>query len=169
MSNMADLQQWFRQVDADGSGQIEAPELARALALGNLRFSMGVTAQMIRIHDKDGSGSINFDEFVKLHEFLLQMQECFKFYDKDRSGKLTADEIHHAIQNAGFNLESNAFYTLVRTFDPDKTNNLGMEEFIAMTLFLKSSSAVFKAFDPQQTGYIKLDYNQFVYAAVNTR
>lgn len=40
--------QWFNAVDRDGSGQISAKELQRALALGNLRFSLSVTAQMIR-------------------------------------------------------------------------------------------------------------------------
>eukprot|EP01026_Neomeris_dumetosa_P023912 TRINITY_DN20092_c0_g1_i4.p1 TRINITY_DN20092_c0_g1~~TRINITY_DN20092_c0_g1_i4.p1 ORF type:complete len:170 (+),score=15.27 TRINITY_DN20092_c0_g1_i4:108-617(+) len=169
MTDQGALQQWFRTVDSDNSGQVTSIELARALAMGNLNFSLAVTAQMIRIYDKKGSGTIGFNEFVELHKFLVQMVQCYKYYDKNNDGTLSADEVFHALQNAGFTLEHRAFQTLVKTFDPDNNNKIGLSEFIAMTLFLKGASAVFQAFDPQQQGYIQLDYNQFIYAAANCR
>eukprot|EP01025_Chloroclados_australasicus_P045804 TRINITY_DN5038_c0_g1_i2.p3 TRINITY_DN5038_c0_g1~~TRINITY_DN5038_c0_g1_i2.p3 ORF type:complete len:170 (-),score=17.21 TRINITY_DN5038_c0_g1_i2:344-853(-) len=169
MSDQAALQQWFRAVDSDGSGQIDSKELAKALAMGNLHFSLSMTAQMIRVHDKDQSGSIGFQEFVHLHQFLLHMQQCFQYYDRDRSGALSSNEVFQSLHDAGFKLDQNVFHVLMSTFDPDKTNSLGMEEFIAMTLFLKSASAVFTAFDRDGSGSIALDYNQFIYAAANCR
>lgn len=54
-------------------------------------------------------------------------------------------------------------------YDPDRNGTLGMAEFIAMTLFLKSSAAMFQAFDSQRSGRVNLDYNQFIYAAANCR
>ncbi len=38
-----------------------------------------------------------------------------------------------------------------------------------MIIFLKSAVATFSAFDPQRTGHVQLDLNQFIYAAANTR
>lgn len=58
---------------------------------------------------------------------------------------------------------------MVRAFDPDRNGQLGLAEFIAMTLFLKSAAATFSAFDPQSEGRISLDFNQFVYACSNMR
>lgn len=43
-----------------------------------------------------------------------------------------------------------------------------IEEFIALTVFLRGASAAFRAYDPQQTGRITLDFNQYVYCCANT-
>ena len=72
-----------------------------------------------------------------------------------------------SIDVSGFNIDSEAFKSLFRAFDPDQTNSLDLAEYIAMTLFLKSASATFKAFDPRKTGSIGVDFNQFLYAAAN--
>ena len=42
------LVQWFQAVDQDRSNAIDAAELQKALALGNLHFSLAVCAHMIR-------------------------------------------------------------------------------------------------------------------------
>ena len=42
-------------------------------------------------------------------------------------------------------------------------------EYIAMSIFLQSTIKTFKAFDPQSTGRITLDFNQFVFAVAATR
>ena len=47
------LWSWFMAVDADRSGQVNAQELQRALAMGGLNFSLALCAQMIRMHDRD--------------------------------------------------------------------------------------------------------------------
>ncbi|CAD7701349.1 unnamed protein product [Ostreobium quekettii] len=163
------LKQWFDAVDRDRSGQISAKELQTALDMGQLKFSLATVAHMIRMHDKDGSGSINFQEFEHLTTFLTEMRSSFNYFDSDRGGSLSLDEIHRAITHAGFQLDQPAFTALVGAFDPDRNALLGVQEFIAMTLFLKSCSAIFTAFDPQRSGKVTLDFNQFVYAASNSR
>lgn len=40
--------QWFRAIDRDSNGTLDAAELQRALALGNLHFSLQAVAHMIR-------------------------------------------------------------------------------------------------------------------------
>lgn len=43
------MPQWFNAIDVDHSGELDAGELQRALALGNLHFSLAVVAHMIRL------------------------------------------------------------------------------------------------------------------------
>lgn len=72
---LSDLLQWFDAIDKDGNGQLTPMELQAALQLGHLNFSLATVAHIIRIHDKTGSGTISFDEFGKLHEFLTNVQQ----------------------------------------------------------------------------------------------
>jgi hypothetical protein len=67
--------QWFDAIDKDGNNELTAVELQAALQLGNLNFSLATVAHIIRIHDKTGSSTINFEEFGKLHEFLTNVQQ----------------------------------------------------------------------------------------------
>eukprot|EP00951_Prasinocladus_malaysianus_P000403 scaffold3014_cov41-Prasinocladus_malaysianus.AAC.1 len=126
-------------------------ELQRALAMGSLNFSMATVAHMIRLHDRNQSGSIDFDEFSSLHNFLTNMRASFQHFDKDRSGQLDLNEIHQAITHAGFQLDQHAFYATCKAFDPDRTGTLGEPEFIALTVFLQSARGIFDAFDTGRT------------------
>jgi hypothetical protein len=47
-SSKMSLWQWFMTVDTDRSGHINSAELQRALAMGNLNFSLAICQQMIR-------------------------------------------------------------------------------------------------------------------------
>jgi len=69
--------------------------------------------------------------------------------------------------NAGFQLDDMAFATLFKAFNPDCTNWLSIAEYIALTLFLQSASATFKAFDQQKKGVVTLNFNQWIYATAN--
>jgi len=163
------LRQWFGSVDTDRSGQIDVKELQRALAMGGLNFSLAVVAHMIRLHDRNQSGTIDFDEFSALHAFLTNMRSSFHFFDADRSGQLDLNEIKQAIGRAGFDLDQHSFYATVKAFDPDRTGTLGEPEFIAMTLFLQSARGIFSSFDTGRTGSVTFSFPQFVFAAANTR
>jgi hypothetical protein len=44
---------------------------------------------------------LGLDEFGRLHQFLILCQTSFYTYDRDRSGKLTLDELAQALAQAG--------------------------------------------------------------------
>jgi len=69
--------------------------------MGNLVFSLATVAHMVRVHDTSGAGEINLEEFRRLHHFLVTMQNSFNYFDKDRGGTLTPDEIYQAVSHAG--------------------------------------------------------------------
>lgn len=162
------LRQWFDSMDTDGNGHLTAQELQTALAHGNLHFSLSSVAHIIRIHDRDNSGTISFEEFSKLHEFLTNVQRSFEYFDTNRRGSLGLDKIQQALSHAGYNLDDRVLQTVFQRFDPSKSGHLQLTEFLALTLFLRSATATFNAYDPQRSGMVHLNFNQFLYAAANT-
>lgn len=167
MSYNPQLVQWFQTVDTDRSGHVSAKELQRALAMGQLHFSLALCARMIRLYDRDNSGTIDFNEFQQLHGFLMGSHASFHHFDQDRSGSLSPHEVYQALQHAGFRLDQPAFNAMFSAWDPDRSGTLGMDEFIAMCVFMQSLTKVFGAFDAQRTGTVTLTFNQMVYAAAH--
>ena len=72
-------------------------------------------------------------------------------------------------RGAGFRLDQHAFEALFTAFDPDKSQGLSLTEYMGMTCFLQMSTHMFSGFDPQRSGRIQLDFNQWVYACANCR
>lgn len=161
------LHQWFKAIDRDGNGELDVWELQRALALGNLHFSLQIVAHLIRLYDTGNKGSVGLQEFMKLHSFVTMVQETFQRFDQDKSGDLDKREVQQALTAAGFHLDVPAFEAMFSAYDPDLSKTLSMPEYIGMTLFLSSATSAFQAFDTQRTGRVTMDYSQFIYAASN--
>lgn len=162
------LRQWFTSIDRDGNGQLTALELQSALNCGGLSFSIPTVAHIIRINDRDNSGTISFEEFERLHAFLSNVQASFDFFDTDHSGRLSIDEINAALSRAGFIIDRPALQVIFCRFDPLRTGGLDRIQFMELTLFLRSATATFNSFSPQPSGVVQLNFNQFLYACAHT-
>ncbi|XP_030485014.2 uncharacterized protein LOC115701373 [Cannabis sativa] len=162
------LREWFDRVDSDKSGSITASQLKKALAVGNLEFSISVVQQMIRMYDFDRNGTMSFDEFVALNKFLLKVQQAFSDLERDR-GYLVTDEVFEALVKIGFSLDSPAFYTVCESFDKKKNGRFRLDDFISLCIFLQSARNMFDSFDTAKQGRVTLDLNQFVYCTANCR
>uniref|UniRef100_A0A7S0X1H2 EF-hand domain-containing protein n=1 Tax=Chlamydomonas leiostraca TaxID=1034604 RepID=A0A7S0X1H2_9CHLO len=156
---------WFNSIDTDKSGELDANELQRALALGNLQFGLTDVDAMVRAFDTTGRRKLNLQEFSRLHAFLTSVQNSFAYFDQDRSRTLASNEVNQALRHAGFNLDPPVVQAMMSRHDPDNNNQMSLDEFIRMCLFLQSCVRTFSAFDAQRTGRITLDFGQFVYAA----
>ncbi|KAM6549658.1 hypothetical protein CsatB_021334 [Cannabis sativa] len=168
MENSTVLREWFDRVDSDKSGSITASQLKKALAVGNLEFSISVVQQMIRMYDFDRNGTMSFDEFVALNKFLLKVQQAFSDLERDR-GYLVTDEVFEALVKIGFSLDSPAFYTVCESFDKKKNGRFRLDDFISLCIFLQSARNMFDSFDTAKQGRVTLDLNQFVYCTANCR
>ncbi|KAH7663535.1 Ca2+-binding protein EF-Hand protein [Dioscorea alata] len=168
MDNAAVLREWFQRVDSNGTGNITAPQLKSALAVGNLDFSISIVQQMIRMYDFDRNGTMNFEEFLALNKFLLKVQNAFASLDRG-CGFLSTDDVYEALVKLGFSLDSPAFYTLCESFDQKKMGKFRLDDFISLCIFVQSTSNLFNSFDTSRQGRVSLDFNQFVYCTANCR
>ncbi|KAI5081987.1 hypothetical protein GOP47_0001730 [Adiantum capillus-veneris] len=168
MAQEEDLRIFFQAVDTDNSGSINETELQEALSAGNLRFNRSVIAQMIKMYDRDQSGSMSYEEFVSLHKFLSVVQNSYAKYARDRNF-LELNDVYLALQETGYSLDQPAFYTACQSFDPNKLGKFRLDDYISLCIFLQSARNLFGAFDTKREGRVALDFNQFVYCAANLR
>lgn len=165
--------QQFLATDIDQNGEVSAFELQRMLAVGGLVFSLQTVVQIVNLHSPRDKGSLTFDEFRAVKQFLSNIQASFQYFDASRTGKLTKSEVLRALHHAGFgHVDEGAIKASCQAFDPDRSNSLSLDQYIAMTLFLLGAKRAFDAFAAQQPnagGRITVDFNQFVYAASKTR
>lgn len=168
MENAAALREWFQRVDSNNTGNITAPQLQRALGVGNLDFSLSIVQQMIRMYDFDMNGTMNFEEFVALNKFLLKVQTAFAERERGR-GYLIPDDVYEALLKLGFSLDSPAFYTVCESFDQNKRGMVQLDDFISLCIFVQSARNLFNSFDTSKQGRVTLDFNQFVYCTANCR
>lgn len=168
MENVEVLREWFQRVDSNNTGNITAPQLKSAFAVGNLEFPLSIVQQMISMYDFDRNGTMSFEEFVALNKFLLKVQNAFSALERGR-GFLTPNDVYEALVKIGFSLDSPAFYTVCESFDQNKMGMVRLDNFISLCIFVQSARNLFSSFDTTKQGRVTLDFNQFVYCTANCR
>ncbi|CAF3887784.1 unnamed protein product [Rotaria sp. Silwood2] len=100
--NEAFLKQVFRRVDTDGSGSISSNELQSALSNGTWSpFNPVRYLFYSRMFDRDGSSTIDFQEFRDLWKYVTDWERCFRKYDLDGSGTIDKHELKTALSSFG--------------------------------------------------------------------
>ncbi|XP_050403349.1 programmed cell death protein 6 [Patella vulgata] len=154
---------WFQAVDQDNSNKITAEELQRALMNGNWSpFNPETCRLMIGMFDRDRSGTIDVHEFAALWKYIQDWKACFDRFDTDRSGNIDAGELHSALRTFGYNLSPQFANVVVMKFDRRGQRNINFDDFIQACVSLKSLTDKFRAKDTQQSGNIRISYEDFL-------
>lgn len=61
---------------------------------------------MIGMFDRDGNGTINFDEFSSLWQYVTGWTHKFRSYDRDNSGSIDKAELSAALLSLGESFSS---------------------------------------------------------------
>merc|ERR1711959_385105 len=92
---------------------------------------------MISEVDEDGSGEIEFPEFLKLMASKLQdtdsieeMREAFLVFDRDKSGSVTASELKHVMNNLGEQVTNEEVEEMIKEADADGDGELSFDDFL---------------------------------------
>jgi calmodulin len=126
----------FGIFDKDNDGVITVKELGLVMrALGQHPTDQALR-QMINEVDADGSGTIDFAEFLmimsrrcKAQESKNEILEAFKVFDKDGSGKISKDELRNIMSDLGEKLSEDELTQMITDAD---TNGDGVSLLLSL-------------------------------------
>merc|ERR1711881_489985 len=98
--------------------------------------------------DHDKTGEISYNEFGSLWRYVIDWQNCFKSFDKDKSGSINRQELEAALTTFGYNLTPPVYALLLRKFH-------GITE-------------MFRAEDSDLDGIITISYEKFLTILLNS-
>jgi len=85
-----------------------------------------------------------------------ETQNFFNQVDKDRSGKINAQELQSALVNGkGQNFSDQACTLMISMFDTDRSGTIDVYEFEKLFSYVNQWLSVFKAYDRDQSGAIE--------------
>lgn len=116
--------------------------------------------------DRDHSGTINFQEFCGLWQYLQQWRATFDSFDTDRSGSIDQGELQTAFQRLGYSLSPNFTSLVLSRFDRQGHRALKLDDFIQCCVLLRMLTDTFRAKDAHQRGIIQLSYEDFMTMAI---
>ncbi|XP_031490865.1 calcium-dependent protein kinase 2-like [Nymphaea colorata] len=131
------LKAMFTNMDTDKSGTITYEELKSGLARLGSRLSEAEVRQLMDAADVDGNGSIDYIEFITatMHRHKLEREEnlfkAFEYFDKDKSGYITKDELELAMKDYGMGDEA-TIKEIIAEVDTDNDGRINYEEFSTM-------------------------------------
>jgi len=153
----------FSQVDKDRSGQISTNELGQALSNGTWApFNPETVRQMIVMFDRDHSGSIDYQEFSQLWDYVTKWQQTFRSYDRDNSGFIDKGELATALGMMGYRLQPATVDLFVVKYDRGHRGTIAFDDFVQLCVSLQSLTNSFRRHDTSQNGWITIHYEQFL-------
>eukprot|EP00658_Telonema_sp_P-2_P080734 TRINITY_DN80_c0_g1_i8.p1 TRINITY_DN80_c0_g1~~TRINITY_DN80_c0_g1_i8.p1 ORF type:complete len:289 (-),score=107.37 TRINITY_DN80_c0_g1_i8:177-1043(-) len=105
---IAEFKEAFSLFDKDGDGTITTKELGTVMRSLGQNPTQAELQDLINEVDADGSGTIDFPEFLNLMVRKMkdtdsekEINEAFKVFDKDGNGFISAAELRHVMTNLG--------------------------------------------------------------------
>lgn len=134
-----EIREAFELFDTDGSGTIDAKELNVAMRALGFEMTEEQITQMIADVDKDGSGAIDFDEFVHMmtdkmgeRDTKEELMKAFRIIDQDENGKISASDIQRIAKDLGESFTDREIQQMIDEADKDGDHEVNSEEFIRM-------------------------------------
>lgn len=134
----------FNLFDKDGGGSISTDEFLKVLRNLGQKVTREEAAQISAELDSDGSGEIEFKEFVCYMKKIKAQEEdpgdadydeellkAFKYFDKNKDGTLSTDEFRYILcKLGGLRYTEEECDVLFNTADLNKDGKLNYREFI---------------------------------------
>lgn len=138
---IAEFKQTFLVFDKDGDESITTKELGTILRALGLNPTDAELEEMINEVDEDGSGSIEFDEFLIMIANKIQdsgveeeIRDAFKLFDRYGNNFITATDLQEAMSNLGEVLSETEVSEMIHEADVNDTGLVHYNDFISMMM-----------------------------------
>ncbi|XP_058072446.1 calcium-dependent protein kinase 19-like [Magnolia sinica] len=127
----------FTEMDSDKSGTITYEELKAGLAQLGSKLSEAQVKQLMSAADIDGNGTIDYNEFITatMRRHRLErddsLYKAFQYFDKDKRGFITRDELQRAMNEYGMGDQS-SIEEIISEVETDNDGRINYEEFYSM-------------------------------------
>ena len=126
----------FRQADTSNDGSISLKELGKMFKGLGIKLSVKDARAFVHKYDKDGSKSIDLEEFRALITDVLnadnsykQAYAAFQQFDTDGSNTITVAEVREACQYLDDKLSEEQIGEMVQRMDQDGNGIIDFDEF----------------------------------------
>ena len=106
-----EIREAFDLFDTDGSQTIDAKELKVAMRALGFEPNKDEIKKMIADIDKDGNGTIEFDEFLAMMTAKMgerdsreEIMKAFRLFDDDETGKISFKNLKRVAKELGENM-----------------------------------------------------------------
>jgi len=136
------LKRTFDQFDKEKQGAISVGTVETILKMMGMHVSSQDLEDIINEIDEDGSGELEFPEFIQLaakflteedeEEMKWELKEAFRLYDKQGNGYITTNTLKEILREIDANLTEYNLDQIVEEVDADGSGTIDFDEFMAM-------------------------------------
>mmetsp|Transcript_6350 Transcript_6350/g.11265 ORF Transcript_6350/g.11265 Transcript_6350/m.11265 type:complete len:165 (-) Transcript_6350:156-650(-) len=134
-----EIREAFNLFDTDGSGTIDPKELKAAMQSLGFEAKNQTIYQMIGDIDKDGSGSIDFDEFLDMMTAKMSdkdsredIQKVFNLFDDENKGRISHNNLKRVAHELGETMTDAELLEMIERADTDNDGEISFDEFYAV-------------------------------------
>ncbi|KAJ3126480.1 hypothetical protein HK098_007462 [Nowakowskiella sp. JEL0407] len=132
-----EIREAFDLFDTTGSGTIDVKELKVAMRALGFEPKKDEIRKMIADVDKDGTGMIDFNDFLELMTSKMgerdsreEILKAFKLFDDDETGKISFKNLKRVAKELGENLTDEELQEMIDEADRDGDGEVSQEEFL---------------------------------------
>lgn len=134
---MANYEEFFKNADKDGSGELSVGELISALKNGGYAGSDSDIKALFGAADMSGDNQVSLQEFLEAmgaapptHHKEARLRQCFREFDKDGSGEIDRQELKQVFAEMGKSFSDEELERMIGLADKDASGTMNYEEFI---------------------------------------
>uniref|UniRef100_A0A4X1TVM0 Troponin C, skeletal muscle n=3 Tax=Sus scrofa TaxID=9823 RepID=A0A4X1TVM0_PIG len=139
---LAEFKAAFDMFDADGGGDISVKELGTVMRMLGQTPTKEELDAIIEEVDEDGSGTIDFEEFLVMMVRQMkedakgkseeELAECFRIFDRNMDGYIDAEELAEIFRASGEHVTDEELESLMKDGDKNNDGRIDFDEFLKM-------------------------------------